>query len=60
MQAQNSENVSSEMTEEVMAKYSRGEAQEWAWENLKGQWTPLMTPFDSEDNLDEQGLRNNI
>ena len=46
--------------EGFMAKYNRNEAQDWAWEHLKGQWTTLMTPFDSEDNLDEQGLRSNV
>jgi len=43
-----------------MARYTKHEAQEWAWESLKGQWTTLMTPFTAEDSLDEEGLRRNI
>ena len=43
-----------------MANYSKNEAQEWAWENLKGQWTTLVTPFDSNNKIDEIGLRKNI
>ncbi len=43
-----------------MAKYTKGEAREWAGENLRGQWTTLMTPFTPDDELDEQGLRSNI
>ena len=43
-----------------MANYSKNEAQEWARETLKGQWTTLMTPFTPENTVDEAGLRNNI
>ena len=43
-----------------MARYSKGEAQDWAWETLRGQWTTLMTPFTPDDELDEDGLRRNI
>jgi 4-hydroxy-tetrahydrodipicolinate synthase len=43
-----------------MASYDKKGAQDWAWENLKGQWTTLMTPFGTDDKLDEQGLRENI
>jgi dihydrodipicolinate synthase/N-acetylneuraminate lyase len=43
-----------------MASYDKKGAQDWAWENLKGQWTTLMTPFGIDDKLDEQGLRENI
>ncbi len=43
-----------------MATYSKAEAQDWAWENLKGQWTTLITPFTPDDELDEDGLRRNI
>lgn len=43
-----------------MARYGKSEAQEWAWENLRGQWTTLMTPFTPEDEIDEAGLRANI
>ena len=43
-----------------MAEYTKGEAREWAGENLRGQWTTLMTPFTPDDELDEQGLRSNI
>ena len=43
-----------------MAGYKKDEAQEWAWETLRGQWTTLITPFTPEDQLDEEGLRHNI
>ena len=43
-----------------MATYTKGEAQQWAWENLKGQWTTLITPFTPDDEIDESGLRRNI
>jgi len=43
-----------------MATYTKEEAQEWAWENLKGQWTTLITPFTPDDQIDEGGLRRNI
>ena len=43
-----------------MATYSKREAQEWARETLKGQWTTLITPFTGENRVDEDGLRRNI
>ena len=43
-----------------MATYSKNEAQGWAWENLKGQWTTLITPFTTDSRVDEEGLRRNI
>ena len=43
-----------------MAKYTKREAQEWAWETLRGQWTTLYTPFTPDDEIDEAGLRHNI
>ena len=43
-----------------MAEYSKGEAQDWARENLRGQWTTIMTPFTPDDELDEDGLRRNV
>jgi uncharacterized protein (UPF0264 family)/dihydrodipicolinate synthase/N-acetylneuraminate lyase len=43
-----------------MARYTKGEAQDWAWENLRGQWTTLLTPFTPQDTLDEAALRHNI
>ena len=43
-----------------MARYSKDEALGWARENLRGQWTTLMTPFTPDDELDERGLRSNI
>lgn len=43
-----------------MANYTKGEAQQWAWENLRGQWTTLVTPFTSQDSVDEEALRQNI
>jgi len=43
-----------------MASYTKNEAQDWAWETLRGQWTTLITPFTPENKLDEQGMRDNI
>ena len=43
-----------------MARYGKQEAQEWARETLKGQWTTLITPFNSDNTVDEAGLRQNI
>ena len=43
-----------------MARYSKGEALDWARENLRGQWTTLVTPFTPDEDLDERGLRDNI
>ena len=43
-----------------MATYTKGEAQEWAKEALKGQWTTLITPFTPDDEFDDTGMRHNI
>ena len=43
-----------------MAEYSKTEAVDWARENLRGQWSTLMTPFTPEDEIDEEGLRRDI
>jgi hypothetical protein len=43
-----------------MANYTKGEAQEWAWENLRGQWTTLVTPFTAQNTVEEEALRQNI
>ncbi len=43
-----------------MAKYTKAEAQEWAWENVRDQWTTLMTPFTTDNQLDLAGLRRNV
>ena len=43
-----------------MAHYKKHEAQEWAWENLRGQWTTLITPFTPDNQIDEAGMRHNI
>ena len=43
-----------------MASYTKDEALDWARQVLRGQWTTLMTPFTSDDELDEAGLRSNI
>ena len=43
-----------------MAGYAKAEAQDWARENLRGQWTTLVTPFTADDRLDEEGLRANM
>ena len=43
-----------------MANYQKHEAQDWAWQNLRGQWTTLVTPFTPENAFDEAGMRHNI
>ena len=43
-----------------MATYRKHEAQEWAWETLKGQWTTLITPFTPDDRFDREGMRRNM
>ena len=43
-----------------MAEYTKSDAMDWARENLRGQWTTLMTPFTPDDEIDEDGLRGNI
>ena len=43
-----------------MANYQKHEAQDWAWQNLRGQWTTLVTPFTPENTFDEAGMRQNI
>ena len=43
-----------------MAAYAKGEAREWAWDTLKGQWTTLITPFDVDGRYDDEGMRRNI
>ena len=34
-----------------MANYQKHEAQDWAKENLRGQWTTLVTPFTVDNKL---------
>ena len=43
-----------------MPEYTKSESMEWARETLRGQWSTLMTPFTSDDDIDEEGLRRNI
>ena len=43
-----------------MAVYQKHEAQDWAWENLRGQWTTLITPFTPDNAFDVEGMRRNI
>ena len=43
-----------------MAGYAKHEAQDWAWENLNGEWTTLPTPFTPDDEIDEAAIRHNI
>ena len=43
-----------------MATYRKHEAQEWAWETLKGQWTTLITPFTPDNRFDREGMKRNI
>jgi len=41
-------------------QYTRKEAKSWGREKLVGQWTTMMTPFTSDDAIDEPGLAANI
>ena len=43
-----------------MANYQKHEAQDWAKENLRGQWTTLVTPFTVDNKFDDAGMRRNI
>ena len=43
-----------------MANYKKHEAQEWAWDTIKGQWTTLITPFTADDQVDKEGMKRNI
>ena len=43
-----------------MPEYKKSEALDWARENLRGQWTTLITPFTPDDEVDEEGLRSNM
>ena len=43
-----------------MADYKKHEAQEWAWETLKGQWTTFITPFTVDNRVDVEGMKRNI
>tara|TARA_Y100000758_G_C16064086_1_gene425622 strand:- start:668 stop:2734 length:2067 start_codon:yes stop_codon:yes gene_type:complete len=43
-----------------MANYQKHEAQDWAAENLRGQWTTLVTPFTVDNKFDDSGMRRNI
>ena len=43
-----------------MVRYQKHEAQEWAWEALRGQWSTLVTPFTPDNAFDEAGMRRNV
>ena len=43
-----------------MASYNKSEAQEWAWDTLKGQWTTLVTPFTPDNQVDLEGMKRNV
>ena len=43
-----------------MPIYNKSEAQDWANQTLRGQWSTLVTPFTSDNKIDELGLRSNI
>ena len=43
-----------------MARYTKSEVQDWAWETLRVQWTTLITPFTPDNAIDEEGMRRNI
>ncbi|MEE3247693.1 MAG: dihydrodipicolinate synthase family protein, partial [Chloroflexota bacterium] len=43
-----------------MASYKKHEAQDWAWETLKGQWTTLITPFTPDNQIDVDGMKRNV
>ena len=41
-------------------KYSKKEAKEFAFQNMKGIWAAALNPFDEELSMDERGLRSNL
>ena len=41
-------------------KYSKKEAKDYAFQNMKGIWAAALNPFDEELSLDERGLRSNL
>lgn len=41
-------------------RYGRDEARNWVRANLRGYMTVLYTPFDSDGEIDEAGLRHNV
>ena len=43
-----------------MADYKKNESKEWAKSHLKGQWSTLVSPFNSDGSLDSNGLTSNI
>ena len=43
-----------------MANYKKHEAQDWAWDTLKGQWTTLITPFTADNLVDIDGVKRNV
>ena len=43
-----------------MARYTKSEVQDWAWETLRAQWTTLITPFTPDNAIDEEGMRRNV
>ena len=43
-----------------MARYAKRDAKAWARENLRGQFSTLVTPFTAGDEVDEEALRFNI
>jgi len=43
-----------------LAEYSKNEAMDWARENLRGQWSTLMTPFTQDNQINESGIRSDI
>ena len=43
-----------------MANYKKHEAQDWAWDTLKGQWTTLITPFTANNLVDIDGVKRNV
>ena len=43
-----------------LMKYSKKEAKEYAFQNMKGIWAAALNPFDEELSLDERGLRSNL
>jgi|TARA_B100001964_G_scaffold228008_1_gene278612 hypothetical protein len=43
-----------------LAEYSKNEAMDWARENLRGQWSTLMTPFTRDNRINEPGIRSDV
>jgi 4-hydroxy-tetrahydrodipicolinate synthase len=41
-------------------KYGKGEAKDYAWQNMKGIWAAALMPFNEDLAIDEAGFRSNV